>query len=375
MKKFFKILLVIFLVGSFLGTAYFLYTKSKKQPDVFENKTPFVTDVIKKTVATGSVVPRQEIEIKPQISGIIEELYVEAGDYVKKDQVIARIKIIPDMVTLNSAESRLNRAKINMEDAKIDFDRQQKLFDDEVISYQDYMTSKVAYDSAKEELSTAENNLELVKNGVLKKAETASNTLVRSTINGMILDVPIKVGNSVIQSNTFNDGTTIAMVANMQDMIFEGKVDETEVGKIKVGMPIELEIGAIEKDKFAATLKYISPKGVEENGAIQFEIKADVQLKDNQFIRAGYSANANIVLERKDSVMVIPEGMLKFDNDSAYVEVLTNAEENQYEKRKVKTGLSDGINIEIVEGLTKDDKVKGDKIDPKKQKEEVKNKG
>jgi len=375
MKKFFKILLVIFLVGSFFGTAYFLYTKSKKQPDVFENKTPFVTDVIKKTVATGSVVPRQEIEIKPQISGIVDELFVEAGDYVKKDQVIARIKIIPDMVTLNSAESRLNRAKINMEDAKIDFDRQQKLFDDEVISYQDYMTSKVAYDSAKEELSAAENNLELVKNGVLKKAETASNTLVRSTINGMILDVPIKVGNSVIQSNTFNDGTTIAMVANMQDMIFEGKVDETEVGKIKVGMPIELEIGAIEKDKFVATLKYISPKGVEENGAIQFEIKADVQLKDNQFIRAGYSANANIVLERKDSVMVIPEGMLKFENDSAYVEVLTNAEENQYEKRKVQTGLSDGINIEIVEGLTKDDKVKGDKIDPKKQKEEEKNKG
>jgi HlyD family secretion protein len=273
------------------------------------------------------------------------------------------------METLNSAESRLNRAKINMEDAKIDFDRQQKLFDDEVISYQDYKNSKVAYDSAKEELSAAENNLELVKNGVLKKAETATNTLVRSTIDGMVLDVPIKVGNSVIQSNTFNDGTTIATVANMQDMIFEGKVDETEVGKIKVGMPIDLEIGAIEKDKFAATLEYISPKGLEENGAIQFEIKADVELKSNQFIRAGYSANANIVLERKDSVMVIPEGMLKFENDSAYVEVLTNAEENLYEKRKVKTGLSDGINIEIVEGLTKDDQVKGDKVDPKKQEE------
>ncbi len=370
MKKFFKILLVVFLVGSFLGTAYFLYAKSKSEPDFFENKTPFVTDVIKKTVATGSVVPRQEIEIKPQISGIIDELYIEAGDNVKKDQVIARIKIIPDMVTLNSAESRLNRARISFEDAKIDYDRLQKLFDNEVISYEDFKDGKVSYDSAKEELSAAENNLELVKNGVLKKAESATNTLVRSTINGMVLDVPVKVGNSVIQSNTFNDGTTIATVADMQDMIFEGKVDETEVGKIGVGMPIELEIGAIETDKFAATLEYIAPKGVEENGAIQFEIKADVDLKADQFIRAGYSANANIVLERKDSVMVIPEGMLKFENDSAYVEVLINEVENLYERRNVKTGLSDGINIEIVDGLSKEDKVKGDKIDPKKAKEE-----
>ncbi|RKD92624.1 efflux RND transporter periplasmic adaptor subunit [Mangrovibacterium diazotrophicum] len=372
MKKLFKILGIVVIVAIFGGTIFFLYTKSKKQPDIFENKTPFVSNVIKKTVATGSVVPRQEIEIKPQISGIIDELFVEAGDFVKKDQVIARIKIIPDMVTLNSAESRLNRAKINFEDAKVDFDRQQKLFDDNVISYTDYKSSKVSYDSSKEELSAAENNLELVKNGVLKKAETATNTLVRSTINGMVLDVPIKVGNSVIQSNTFNDGTTIATVADMQDMIFEGKVDETEVGKIKIGMPIELEIGAIEKEKFAATLKYIAPKGVEENGAIQFEIKADVDLKNDQFIRAGYSANANIVLDRKDSVMVIPEGMLKFEHDSAYVEVLTNEQESTYEKRNVKTGLSDGINIEIVEGLSKDDKVKGDKIDPKKAKEENK---
>lgn len=373
MKKFFRILGIVVLVGIFGGTIYFLYTKSKKQPDVFENKSPFVSNVIKKTVATGSVVPRQEIEIKPQVSGIIDELYVEAGDFVKKDQVIARIKIIPDMVNLNAAESRVKRAQINFEDAKSDFDRQQKLFDENVISYEDYKNAKVAYDSAKEEVAAAENNLDLIKNGVTKKAKTATNTLVRSTINGMVLDVPIKVGNSVIQSNTFNEGTTIASVANMQDMIFEGKVDETEVGKIKEGMPIELEIGAIEKEKFDATLEYIAPKGVEENGAIQFEIKANVSLKDNQFIRAGYSANASIVLDRKDSVLVIPEGMLQFDNDTAYVEVLKNAEENTYEKRKVETGISDGINIEVVSGLTKDDKVKGDKIDPKKLKEQKEN--
>ncbi|MDD4190222.1 MAG: efflux RND transporter periplasmic adaptor subunit [Mangrovibacterium sp.] len=369
MKKILRILGITVLVVIFGGTIAFLYTKSKKKPDQFETKTPFISNVIQKTVATGSVVPRQEIEIKPQISGIIDEIYVEAGDRIGKGDVIAKIKIIPDMVSLNSAESRVKQAGINFEDAKIDYDRLQKLFDSDVVSYEEFKRAKVAYDQAKEEFLGAENNLELIKNGVTKKAQTATNTLVRSTITGTVLDVPVKVGNSVIQSNTFNDGTTIAVVADMQDMIFEGKVDETEVGKIREGMKIELEIGAIEKDKFEAILKYISPKGVEENGAIQFEIKADVSLKESRFIRAGYSANANIVLERKDSVMVIPEGMLRFKNDTAFVEVLTNEAELTFEKRNVKTGISDGINIEIVEGLSKDDKVKGDKIDPKKMKE------
>ena len=373
MKKIFKILGIVILVGIFGGTIYFLYTKSKKAPEIYETKNPFVNNVVRKTVATGSVVPRKEIDIVPQVSGIIDELYIVAGDFVKKDQVIAKIKIIPDMVNLNNAENRLNRAKLNFDDAKVDFDRQQKLYDQKVISFEEYKKAKVGYDSAKEELSAAENNLDLIKNGVTKKAQTATNTLVRSTVNGMVLDVPIKEGNSVIQSNTFNNGTTICTVADMQDMIFKGKVDETEVGKIKEGMNIELEIGAIEKDKFAAILEYIAPKGKEENGAIQFEIKANVVLKENQFIRAGYSANANIVLEKKDSVLVIPEGMLKFEKDTSFVEIET-ATPQVFEKRKVKTGISDGINIEITEGLTKADKVKGEKVDPKKIKEEEKKK-
>ncbi len=374
MKKVLKIIGLVVLIGAFGGTLFFLYNKSKKKPEVFETKNPFISDVIMKTVATGSVVPRFEIEIKPQVSGIIDELYIEAGDRITKGQVLARIKIIPDMVTLNSAETRMNRAKISYDDAQTDYERQQKLFDKDVISYEEFKNAKVAFDSAKEELSAAENNLDLIKNGVTKKAQNATNTLVRSTINGMVLDVPIEVGNSVIQANTFNDGTTIAAVANMNDMIFEGKVDETEVGKIKEGMPIELEIGAIDKEKFAAILEYISPKGVEENGAIQFEIKADVKLKEGQFLRAGYSANANIVLDRKDSVMVIPEGMLKFENDSSFVEIQTG-EEQAFKKQFVKTGLSDGINIEITEGLKLDDKVKGEKVDPKKAKEGETSKG
>ena len=370
MKKVFRILGIVVLVGAFGGTLFFLYNKSKKKPDTFETKNPFVSDVVMKTVATGSVVPRFEIEIVPQVSGIIDELYVEAGDRITKGMIVARIKIIPDMVTLNTAETRMNRAKINYEDAQIDYDRQQKLFDKNVISYEEFKNAKVSYDSAKEELTAAENNLELIKNGVTKKAKTATNTLVRSTIDGMVLDVPVEVGNSVIQANTFNAGTTIASVADMKDMIFEGKIDETDVGKIREGMPIELKIGAIDKEKFDAILEYISPKGVEENGAIQFEIKANVKLEEGQFIRAGYSANASIVLDKKDSVMVIPEGMLKFENDSSFVEVLLEeGEEQKFEKRKVETGLSDGINIEITEGLEMEDKVKGEKIDPKKAKE------
>jgi len=376
MKKIFRILGIVIVVVAFGGTLVFLYNKSKKKQDFFENKSPFVSDVVVKTVATGSVVPRYEIEIVPQVSGIIDELYVEAGDKISKGQVVARIKIIPDMVTLNAAETRLNRAKINFEDAQIDYERQQKLFDKDVISYEEFKASKVAYDSAKEELTAAENNLELIKNGVTKKAASATNTLVRSTINGMVLDVPVKEGNSVIQANTFNAGTTIASVADMSDIIFEGKVDETEVGKIREGMPIELEIGAIDKQKFDAILEYISPKGVEENGAIQFEIKASVHLTDDQFIRAGYSANANIVLERKDSVLVIPEGFLQFENDSSFVEVNVGTDdEPSYEKRFVKTGLSDGINIEISEGLSPDDKVKGEKRDPKALKVAESNQG
>ncbi|MBN2236555.1 MAG: efflux RND transporter periplasmic adaptor subunit, partial [Bacteroidales bacterium] len=278
MKKIARIILIMILIGAFAGTLFFLYNKSKAKPDVFETKNPFISTVILKTVATGSVVPRFEIEIKPQVSGIIDELFIEAGDRITKGQVLARIKIIPDMVTLNTAETRVNRAKINFDDAKNDHDRQLQLFDKKVISYVEYKNAKVTYESAKEELTAAENNLELIKNGVTKKAESATNTLVRSTIDGMVLDVPVEVGNSVIQANTFNNGTTIASVADMKDLIFEGKVDETEVGKIKEGMPIELEIGAIEKEKFVANLEYISPKGIEENGAIQFEIKANVKL-------------------------------------------------------------------------------------------------
>jgi HlyD family secretion protein len=294
-------------------------------------------------------------------------MYKIAGDPVKEGEVIAKVKIIPDMINLNNAESRLTRAQINFNNAKTDYDRTSELLKNGVISKTDFQQTELNYNNAKEELESSESNLQLIKEGASKKTGVVSNTLIRSTITGMILDIPVKEGNSVIESNTFNEGTTIASVADMGEMIFEGKVDESEVGKLKEDMDLILTIGAIDKQSFKAKLEYISPKGVAENGAIQFQIRAKVELEKNYFIRAGYSANADIVLERRDSVLAAAEGLVVFKGDTAFVEVQTSPQ--NFVKRSVKTGLSDGVNIEIVEGLSKTDKLKGAEVKPEDEKE------
>jgi HlyD family secretion protein len=357
MKKVFKIAIGIIILVIFAGTIVYLYKKSQAKPVIYDTTTAQVNNIIKKTVATGKVVPRKEIEIKPQVSGIISELYVEAGQKVRKGDMIAKVRIIPNMVSLNEAESRVNRAKISLENAEQNYNREKPLYDNRVIALAEMQTYEVALKTAREDLDAAENNLQLIREGISKTSGAVSNTIIRSTIEGMVLTVPVEVGKSVIESNTFNDGTTIATVADMGEMIFKGKVDETEVGKIKAGMDLELSIGAIDDEKYNAILEFIAPKGVEENGAIQFEIKAAVKLKEGQFIRAGYSATADIVLERRDSVLAIKEKLITFSNDSATVEVET-AKAQEFEKKLIKTGLSDGINIEVLEGLKKEDKVK-----------------
>jgi len=356
MKTFFKILGIIVLLGGFGYVMYFLWNKSKEEPVVYETQSPITTTIVNKTVATGSVVPRKEIEIKPQVSGIIDELFVEEGNEIKKGDLMARIRIIPNMINLNNAESRVTKSKIAMQDAKRNFDRMVDLYKKGVIAKKEFESYEIAYDNAKEELQNAEDNLALIKEGQLKKSGAPTNTLVRSTISGMVLDIPVEIGNSVIESNNFNDGTTIATVADMGDMIFKGKIDETEVGKIHVGMPLILTIGAIDETKFDATLTKISPKGVEENGAVQFEIEADVNLKRDEFIRSGYSANADIVLDKVEDVLAIPEALLQFEDDKTFVEVETG--DQKFEKTYITTGLSDGINIQIKGGIDKDAKIK-----------------
>lgn len=355
-KRIFKIAIALILLGVFVWTFYFLYAKSEKPPVVYETVSAFDTTIIKKTVATGSVIPRREINIKSQVSGIIEKLYLQAGQIIKQGDVIAKVKIIPNMINLSNAENRINVAQLNYDNAKLEFDRNEELLKNGVIPKSEFQSYELRLKTSKEELEAAKNNLDIVKEGVSKVSGSSTNTLIKSTISGMILDVPVKEGSSVIESNTFNEGTTIAVVANMGEMIFEGKLDESEVGKVKAGMEIILTIGAIDKESFKATLEYISPKGVTENGAIQFLVRAAIDKQNSSFLRAGYSANADIILEKKDKVLGLPETVLQFDKGKTFVEVETGKQ--QFTKRFIKTGISDGINIEVLEGITKADKIK-----------------
>ncbi|MDR1984807.1 MAG: efflux RND transporter periplasmic adaptor subunit [Prevotellaceae bacterium] len=368
MKKILKFIFVgilVFLVG---WTFYFLYTKSKPKKVVYEIVTPKKESIKKSTIITGKISPRDEILIKPQISGIVSDVYKEAGQKVTSGEIIAKVKVIPDVGSLNNAESRLRTAEIDLTQATQEFERQKKLFDKGIITKEEYEKAETSYKTAKENHETSQDALQIIKEGISARTAQYSSTLIRSTISGLVLDVPIKVGNSVIQSNTFNDGTTIATVANMNDMIFIGNVDETEVGRIKEGMMMTLTIGALQDVKLDAILEYISPKGVESTGgANQFEIKAAAKLKNDIFIRAGYSANGEIILATADSVLAIPENTVEFSNDSSFVQILKSEKPEQiFEKRFVELGLSDGVNIEIKSGLTADDKIRGAVVSNKK---------
>ena len=350
-----------------VGTFVFLWKKAQPVKTAYQIVQPSTGDIATKTVATGNVEPRHEVEIKPQISGIIAELKKEAGDMVQNGEIIAVIKVIPEMVQLNSSESRVNVAEISLRQVEELFNRDKALFEQGVISREEYEKSEADYLKAKEEKATAQSELEIVRDGISRNSDVASTTQIRSTISGMILDIPVKVGNSVIQSNNFNDGTTIATVADMNDMIFKGNVDETEIGRIHTGMPINLTIGAMESRSFPANLEYVSPKGVEKNGAIQFEIKAAISIPDDAFVRAGYSANAEIVLKEAKGVLTIPESTVEFSGDSAFVYLLKQETPEQlFEKKRIETGLSDGINIEVKQGLTAQDKIRGAEVEQTK---------
>jgi HlyD family secretion protein len=355
MKKFFGILAAIMVLVSFFGVGYILIEKTIKPDQVYESRTPFYTDIVRKTVATGSITPRKEIDLKSQVSGVVEILHVEAGDIVKANDIIAKIKIIPNVVMLNNAEMRLKTALINFKNAQIEMERQQKLFSEKVISELEYNRYKLEFALREQEVEASENNVELVKEGASKNTGTVSN-IVRSTAGGMVIDIPVKEGSFVIESNTFNEGTTIATVANMQDLIFEGNVDESEVGKIREGMILDLKIGALQDEKIKAKLEYISPKGVEVDGAIQFEIRAAVKLRDHLFLRSGYSANADIVLEKRENVLAVKESDIYFDDDKTYVDI--EIAEAQFSKAEIEIGVSDGINIEILSGIAPEQKIK-----------------
>ncbi len=359
--------LFLFLAGLAAGTVWLVYyfiNKSSTPTVIYKTETPFKANITKKTVATGAIVPKREVTVKPQVSGIIEVLYVEAGQSIKAGQLIAKVRVVQnlsgknnDLRTINEGERSVQTARVSFENAQIEKDRQEKLLAQKAISQQEYQRALTEFNMRKEELSRAERGLDISLQNVMQNSGRISNDIF-STVDGMVLDVPVKVGSSVIERNNFNEGTTIAIVADMNSLIFEGKVDESEVGKIKEGMDLNLTIGAIADKVFKAKLEFISPKGVTEEGAIKFQIKAKVLLSESDFIRAGYSANADIVLDQKDSVLAIKESMLQFGKkDSVFVEVETSSPQ-VFEKRIIKTGISDGINIQILSGIDKSNKIK-----------------
>ncbi len=357
MNKFVKYALIAILVlGAMWAATYFIKTNSKSAI-TYETMTPFISSIERKTVATGKVIPQEEIEIKPQITGIIDRLYKKEGDVVSVGDLIATIRVVPNEQALNQSRGRVRNAELALNNLKIEYDRNKKLFDRGVISNQDFNNLQLQYRQAEQELENARADYQIILKGSAGGA-TNANTNILATINGTILEIPLEVGDQVILANNFNEGTTVATIADLSKMIFEGQVDEGEVSKLQVGMPLEISLGALEEQTFDATLKFIAPKGLEEAGAVKFKIEGDVAVNDTILIRAGYSANASLTLEKKDSIMVIPEALLQFDRetDKPYVEVATG--DQQFERRDIEIGISDGVNVEILSGLEMEDEVK-----------------
>ncbi len=358
MKKSVTIIILLCILITFGASMYYLYQKNAEDPMVYETETPSKKTIIKKTMATGSILPLEEVLIKPNISGVIEEIYVEGGDYVTSGDLLCKIKVVPNLNALNDARNNIDEAKISLDDQQRNYLRQKSLFDKGVVSKVDLERAQVSYDQAKQAYSAANKRYDIVKTGTTRGLGNAANTLIRATVSGMVLDVPVEVGNQVIESNNFNEGTTIAAIADVEKMIFEGKVDESEVGKITEDLPLEITVGAIENKTFDAVLDYIAPKGKEENGAIQFEIKGTLKKKDTIFIRAGLSANASIILAKADSVLSLKEGLVQYDakTKKPFVEIAIG--EQEFERKDIELGISDGIYVEVKSGVNPEDKIK-----------------
>jgi HlyD family secretion protein len=402
-----------FLLLATIGLGVYFYQQSNKAPENYTTEQPEVMNIVQKTVATGAIRPRKEVQVKPQVSGVIDEIYVEEGQLVQKGQKLARIKLVPSEVNINTATSNVELARLRLRDAKRELQRQRNLnqkrldveealasyenakqeearqrglYEEGVISEQTYNQFKLdlqlaeaAYENAQvvaanslqqfetevsireQELQAAINNLQLLREGASSNSRQVAN-IVTSTLDGMVLELPVEEGTSVIERNNFNEGTSIAVIADMNALVFEGEVDESDVGKLKEGMPLLLTVGAIQNQEFPATLEFISPKGTDEEGTVKFEVRAAVKPTDDTFLRAGYSANADIILNRREQVVAIKERDVIFEGDTTYVEIQNG--DRIFEKKQVQLGLSDGIQVEVLSGLDTSSRVKVQTPDP-----------
>lgn len=356
MKKVLIILavLVVIVAIPFIFKGKLSSTSSVKNP-VKPNK-PFITSIERKVTVAGTISPREEIDIKPAISGIVASIDVNVGDKVKKGQRLAKLKLIPDLENLNNAESAVVSARINEEASAQDLDRQKKLFSVGAIPETDLINATKDYQLKEEDLKSAQNRLQVIKVGAAKDSNSPASNIITATCDGTVLTIPIRVGSSVMGRSTFSEGTTLFTLADMNQMIFNGKISETDVSYLKEGMKIQLTIGAIQKDTFDAVVEMIAPQGADTQGSVKFDFSASVTPKEGKVIRAGYSADASIVLEKRDNVLAIKEGDIDFSGDSTFVQV--KGKDGNYRKQYITTGISDGINIEVLKGLTKDDVLK-----------------
>ena len=356
MKNIKNIGFVLIALGLLFSIAYYIKTNSRSAITYETEQLKYKT-IEDKIVATGSVVPEDEVNIVPQISGIIQEIFVDEGDQVKAGDLLAKIKVIPNEQTLNSAEGRVKTTQIILQNSEKEYNRNKKLFEKGIISEQDFNSIELRYNQDKQSLENAKSDLQIIRLGSIG-GSALTNTNVRSTISGTILQVPVKEGDQAIEANTFNPGTTIATVADLNKMIFEGRVDEGEVSKLKTGLPLKIEIGAIEDKVYDAKLILIAPKGIEVAGAIQFQIEGEVYLDDEYIIRAGYSANATIVTQTKENVLAIDEYLLQFDNKTKEAFVEIEISDQNFEKRQIEVGISDGVFAEVLSGVSINDKIK-----------------
>ena len=353
--KIIRIVVATLVVLLLLGSLYFLINRNRQAPVRIETIAPQIGTIISKAVATGSIVPRLEVAIKPRVSGVVDELFVQPGELIERGQLIARIQLLPDAVTLNSAQARVDTARISSNNAKSELARFRKLFNQKLISRGEYDKYRYEFDIRAEELEGAEKNLRVLREGGAEDGGAISNE-IRATVAGTVLDVSVKQGESVTETNNFNEGTTIAAIADMTDMVFIGTVDESEVGRIREGMALQISIGAIEDVLFEGVLEFISPKGESNEGSVQFEIRAAMTDTQSSTVRAGYSATADVVLDRRDEVLTLDERVLQFEGDKVFVNV--EVAEQQFERRSIEVGLSDGIRIEVLDGLSESSRVR-----------------